>query len=83
MMTSAKSEDWAFQVSECEQLVLTYESLARQIAKLLLDNEGVTRNISAEDFAFYRRLALRRDLVCDMIRVTEQRLLGNYTQCPI
>ena len=73
-MLATQNQDWAVEVSECKQLVLTYESLAHQIAKLLLANGGITRTMSDEDYILYRHLAQRRDLVCDMIQVFEKNL---------
>ena len=73
-MMIEQTEDWLLQVSECQRLVLQYESLASQIARLLLANGGVTRNFSDEDFALYRGLASRRDFVCHLIQVYQHRL---------
>ena len=75
-MSIDQAENWQIQVkvSECEQLVITYETLARQIAHLLLINGGVTRTMSDEAFANYRQLAMRRDVVCHMIQVMEYTL---------
>ena len=74
-MFISQDEAVAVKVGECEQLVLTYESLARQIALLLLTNGGITRNMGDGDYELYRQLAARRDVVCHMIRVLESELL--------
>ena len=74
-MLTTQTQDWAAEVTECQQLVLTYDALAHQIAKLLLANGGITRTMSDEDYCLYRHLAQRRDLVCDMIQIFENNLL--------
>ena len=58
-----RTQAWTLHIGECKQLMLSHESLERQIASLLLTNGGITCNLSDEDFLFYRQLALRRDLV--------------------
>ena len=76
-MLKVQDRNLAEGTNECEQLVLTYESLAHQIATLLQVNCGMTRNMSDEDYALYRRLAYHRDLVCHMIQVLEYSLLDD------
>jgi len=68
--------DWKLKVDEWDELVITYESLAHQIACLLLANGGITRNMSDTDYMEYRQLAMRRDLVSHMIQVLEYNLLN-------
>ena len=58
-----RTRAWTLQIGECKQLMLSHETLERQIASLLLTNGGITCNLSDEDFLFYRQLALRRDLI--------------------
>jgi len=72
-----KDEGRAFQDSESTQLVLTYKSLARQAAKLLLTNGNAAANMSADDFSYYRRLSDRRDIAWHMIQVMQTQLLDD------
>ena len=75
-MLDQQTEDWQVKVGEWGELSITYETLAHKIARLLLANGGVTRNMSDADYAHFRQLAMRRDLVSHMIQIMEYRSLN-------
>ena len=75
-MIIEQAQDLVVKVGECEQAVLEYERLTHQIARLLAMSGGLTRNLSDDDFATYRELAERRDLVHNRMQTLEWVLLN-------
>ncbi len=58
------------------QLVESYEQINKEISALLEANDGGTEKMSDDDYLLYRDMARRRDVLYDMMKRLEVRLLG-------
>jgi len=58
------------------ETVLAYEAISEEIANLLEANGGGTVKMSDDDFMRYRDMARRRDMLYEMMKRLEVRLLG-------
>ncbi|NPV68326.1 MAG: hypothetical protein HPY64_14385 [Anaerolineae bacterium] len=63
-------------IEKYREVVLAYEKITKEIAALLEANDGGTVKMSDEDYLLYRDMAHRRDVLYDMLKRLEVRLLG-------
>ncbi len=63
-------------IEKYREAVLAYEKITKEIAALLEANDGGTVKMSDEDYLLYRDMAHRRDVLYDMLKRLEVRLLG-------
>jgi uncharacterized membrane protein len=75
-MLVEQAVNWQIEAGEWSQLAITYKTLSHKIAHLLLANGGVTRDMSDTDYAYFRQLAMRRDLVSHVIQTLEYNSLN-------
>jgi hypothetical protein len=63
-------------IDKYREAVLAYETITREIAALLEANDGGTAKMSDEEYLLYRDMARRRDVLYDMVKRLEVKLLG-------
>jgi len=63
-------------IEKYREAVLAYEQISKEIAALLEANGGGTVKMTDEDYLRYRDMAHRRDVLYDMLKRLEVRLLG-------
>ncbi len=63
-------------IEKYREAVLAYEQITKEIAALLEANDGGTLKMTDEDYLRYRDMAHRRDVLYDMLKRLEVRLLG-------
>lgn len=63
-------------IDKYREAVVAYEEISKQIADLLEANDGGTAKMSDEDYLQYRDMARRRDVLYDIVKRLEVRLLG-------
>lgn len=61
-------------VQEYRKLVLIYEALDEKIDNLIMNNGGVTENMSDTDLQQYRKWATERAEILNEMRILEQQL---------
>lgn len=75
-MTDRSEPQDASLLGKYRETVLAYEAISEEIASLLEANGGGTVKMSDDDFMRYRDMARRRDMLYDMMKRLEVRLLG-------
>ncbi|MBN2471384.1 MAG: hypothetical protein JXN59_11715 [Anaerolineae bacterium] len=75
-MNAAPQDQDATLIGKYREVVEAYEQISREIARLLEANDGGTAKMSDEDYLQYRDMARRRDVLYDMMKRLEVRLLG-------
>ena len=76
MSDKSRPED-ATLLGKYREAVLAYEEISEAISSLLSSSEGGTAKMSDEDYLRYRDMARRRDVLYDMMKRLEVRLLGD------
>jgi hypothetical protein len=69
------TEDVQARVAQYREVVLEYEAVSEEIARLMDANNGSTENMSDEEFDTYREMAWRRDRLYNQMKWFERRLL--------
>jgi hypothetical protein len=75
-MDQNSPEQDATLIGKYREVVLAYEKISKEIATLLEANGGGTAKMTDEEYLLYRDMAYRRDVLYDMMKRLEVRLLG-------
>ncbi len=75
-MDANQQEHDATLIGKYREVVLAYEKISKEIAALLESSGGGTAKMTDEEYLLYRDMAHRRDVLYDMMKRLEVRLLG-------